>query len=313
MTLTELRYIVAIARTRHFGQAAEACFVSQPTLSVAVRKLEEELGVVLFERSHSDVTLTPVGKRIVAKAQRVLEEAQGIEQIAREEHEPLTTPLRLGAILTIGPYLLPHLIPIMRQRAPRMPLLVEEGFTADLSTKLKQGEVDAIIIALPFEVSGVATRALYDEPFSVLLPAAHPWGSRKSIKAHELAEETVLLLGPGHCFRDQVLEACPACRKPESGNDNIQRSLEGSSLETIRHMVASGVGITVLPCSAAEDDQYSQKLVRVRPFSGTPPSRRVALAWRKSYPHPEAIEVLYRAILDCPIGCVSKLAAEQSE
>jgi LysR family hydrogen peroxide-inducible transcriptional activator len=310
MTLTELRYIVAVARTRHFGRAAEACFVSQPTLSVAVRKLEEELGVVLFERSHNEVTLTPVGKRIVTQAQRVLEEAKTLGQIARAESEPLTTPLRLGAIFTIGPYLLPHLIPIMRQRAPRLPLLVEENYTANLSTKLKQGEVDAIVIALPFDVPGVETRPLYDEPFSVLLPASHRWGEREAIRVAELAEETVLLLGPGHCFRDQVLEACPGCQKPESGNDNIQRSLEGSSLETIRHMVAGGVGITVLPCTAAEDTQYSQELIRVRPFEGTPPSRRVALAWRKSYPHPEAIEVLYRAILDCPIGCVSKLAAD---
>ena len=175
MTLTELRYIVAVARERHFGRAAEACFVSQPTLSVAVKKLEEELGVPLFERGAGEVTVTPAGQGIVEQAQRVLEEAARIKEIAAAGRDPLAGPLRLGAIYTIGPYLLPKLIPVLRKSAPAMQLLIQENFTHRLAEELKNGQVDAILIALPFEEPGIATRALYDEPFFVAVPKGHPW------------------------------------------------------------------------------------------------------------------------------------------
>ncbi len=305
MTLTELRYIVAVARERHFGRAAEACFVSQPTLSIAVRKLEEELGVTLFERSKNDVRVTHVGERIVAQAGRVLEEVAALSLLAREGQDQLSGPLRLGAIYTIGPYLLPNLVPRLHGLAPRMPLVVEENFTARLSERLRQGELDAIIVALPFDVPGIATEFLYHEPFVVALPVSHRWSRRKAIAATELAGENLLLLGAGHCFRDQVLDACPGCSRSAQVEGEIQQTVEGSSLETIRYMVASGIGVTVLPCSATGTDRYARKMLAIKPFRRPVPGRDVALAWRESFPRPRAIEVLKRAILACRHPCAA--------
>lgn len=304
MTLTELRYIVAVARERHFGRAAEACFVSQPTLSVAVKKLEDELGVTLFERSKTDINPTPVGERIVEQAQRVLEETETLRQMALGARDELAGPLRVGAIYTIGPYLFPHLIPLLHDRVPQMPLVIEENYTARLGEKLKRGDLDAILIALPFEEPGITTRPLYEEPFVVVLPAAHPWQELERIAAADLADENLLMLGAGHCFRDQVLEACPAC---QHSGQALQKTLEGSSLETIRHMVASGMGVTVLPCSAAGADRYSQRLLTIRRFAPPVPSRTVALAWRSSFPRPRALAVLAEAIRDCDLSCVEPI------
>ena len=307
MTLTELRYIVALARERHFGHAAAACFVSQPTLSVGVKKLEEELGVVLFERSKTDVRLTPIGARIIEQAQRVLDEAGIIRELALGAQDELAGPLRLGAIYTIGPYLFPHLIPLLHERLPQMPLVIEENYTARLAEKLKQGELDVILIALPFAESGLVTEALYQEPFVVVLPASHPWTEREQIAAADLGSETetLLMLGAGHCFREQVLEACPACRH---GSQALQKTLEGGSLETIRHMVASGMGITVLPCSAAGADRYSQRLLSIRRFLPPVPRRTVALAWRRHFPRPRALAALAEAIRDCELSCVTPIS-----
>lgn len=296
MTLNELRYVVAVARERHFGRAAEACFVSQPTLSVAVKKLEDELGVSLFERGAGEVTVTAVGGQIVAQAQRVLEEADGIRLLARRGKNPLAGPLRLGAIYTIGPYLLPRLIPLVAERAPEMPLVIEESFTSVLCERLKRGELDLIVISLPFEEPGILTWPLYDEPFSVLLPTGHPWSREDAIDVARLDGERVLLLGPGHCFRDQVLQVCPGCLQSAPNGNGLQGSVEGGSLETIRLMVASGLGITVLPCMAAAVDRFSGRMVCTRPFAGEAPKRRVALAWRKSFPRIEAVEVVAAAV-----------------
>ncbi len=304
MTLTELRYIVALARECHFGRAAETCFVSQPTLSVAVRKLEEELGVTLFERAKNEVTVTPVGARITAQALRVLEETTAIRLLAEQSQDQLHGRLRLGAIYTIGPYLLPPLVSLLHQSAPHMPLVLEENFTARLSERLRRGELDAVIVALPFEVPGIVTEPLYFEPFVVVLPLTHPWRQRQAIPANELASETLLLLGEGHCFRDQVLDACPACRSASHIQDEIQQTVEGSSLETIRYMVASGIGITVLPCTATGRDNEAQQLLYLRPFKKPVPGRQVALAWRASFPRPEAIALLKQAILACRHRCV---------
>ena len=306
MTLTELRYIVAVARERHFGRAAEACFVSQPTLSVAIRKLEEELGVTRFERRRSEAVPTPIGERVIQQAQRVLEEAAAITQIAAQGKDPLRGPLRVGAIYTAGPYLFPALIPLLRERAPHMPLLVKEDYTAGLRAALMHGDLDVIIVSLPFDEPGVAVQPVYQEPFVVLIPAAHPWSQRDAIDPDMLAGETVLLLGQGHCFRDQVLRLCPGCLHSAADND-LQRTLEGSSLETIRHMVASGVGVTILPCTAASADRYSQRLLGIRRFSQPDVSRRIGLAWRKSFPRPQAVEALRQAILACPLSCVTML------
>lgn len=308
MTLNELRYIVAVARERHFGRAAAACHVSQPTLSVAVKKLEEELGVALFERGRQEVAPTEVGARIVEQAQQVLESAAAIPQIAQAGRDQLRGPLRLGAINTIGPYLFPHLIPVLHEQAPHMPLVIEENLTARLAERLKQGELDAILIALPFEEPGVLTLSLYDEPFVVVLPASHPWRERERIAAAELAGEDLLLLAAGHCFRDQVLQACPGCQHSAGSEAALRQTREGGSLETIRHMVASGMGITVLPCSAVSADRYARHLLAVRRFVPPVPSRRVALAWRASFPRPRAIEALRRAVLASGLTCVEPVA-----
>ena len=306
MTLTELRYIVAVARERHFGRAAETCFVSQPTLSVAVKKLEDELGLALFERG-PEVSLTPSGQKVVEQAQRVLEEASRIREIAAAGRDPLAGPLRLGAIYTIGPYLLPKLIPILRKAAPAMQLLIQENFTHRLAEELKSGEVDVILIALPFEQPGILTRAVYDEPFLVAVPKGHPWETRKRITSEELTNESLLLLGEGHCFRDQVLEICHTVRSRE--RSPLAKTVEGGSLETIRQMVAGGVGVTVLPATSTTTGGGPADLIRILPFARPVPMRRVGLAWRRSFPRPEAIEVLRKSILACNLPQVEKLAS----
>jgi LysR family hydrogen peroxide-inducible transcriptional activator len=304
MTLTELRYIVAVARERHFGRAAAACFVSQPTLSVAIKKLEDELGVALFERGKNDVRVTPVGERIVAQARLVLEEVEGVKRIAKQEQDQLDGPLRLGAIYTVAPYLLPQLIPVLHKQAPKMPLVIEENYTARLQERLLQGDLDVIIISLPFAEPGVTVRALYDEPFMVVLPASHPWRERAAIAVKELAEEPVLMLGAGHCFREQLLSACPDCQRAVAADDPLGRAMEGGSLETIRHMVASGLGITVMPCTATGADRYAQRLLVLKRFKPPVPKRRVALAWRNGFYRPQAVAVLAKAIRACKLSCV---------
>ena len=305
MTLTELRYVVAVARERHFGHAAQTCFVSQPTLSVAIKKLEEELGVTLFERGPGEVSVTPVGQRVVEQAQRVLEEASRVKELAAAGHDPLAGTLRLGAIYTIGPYLLPRLIPVLRRLAPGMQLMIQENFTHRLAEMLKQGEVDVILVALPFAEPGVSTRAVYDEPFLVAVPQGHALEKKKHISADELARESLLLLGSGHCFRDQVLDLCSNVQRTKRGA--LARTLEGGSLETIRQMVASGVGVTVLPATAVQPGDASGDLIRIRPFARPVPDRRVVLAWRKSFPRPEAVEALRQAILTCDLPQVTKI------
>lgn len=295
MTLTDLRYLVALARERHFGRAAEKCHVSQPTLSVAVKKVEEQLGVQLFERSATEVKITEIGQRIVQQAEKVLIEAAQIPEIAAAGRDPLAGPLRLGVIYTIGPYLLPRLIPLLHERAPRMPLMIQESYTSRLVDALKRGELDIAILSLPLREAGILTQPVYDEPFRVLMPANHPWTQQTHIEPSALANEQLLLLGAGNCFREQVLEAVPDFRNPSG----LQRTLEGSSLETIRHMVATGLGVTVLPSSAADDLPEQNSLVAVRPFASPEPTRRVALAWRVTYPRGGAIDIIRAAIMEC--------------
>ena len=296
MTLTELRYIVAVARERHFGRAANSCFVSQPTLSVAVKKLEEELGVALFERAAGDVTLTPIGEQIVSQAQRVLEEAQVVKQLAQQGKDPLAGTLRLGAIYTISPYLLPWLIPVLRERAPQMQVLLEENYTVRLAEMLKQGEIDVAILAEPFFESGIATQELYDEDFVVAAPKGHPWEVQDEIDAAQLSDENVLLLSPGNCFRDQVLQSCPDLNRESLPPGSLQRTLQGSSLTTIRHMVMGGIGVTVLPATSVNPAD-GQMLV-IRPFVAPIPTRRIVLAWRRNFPRLAAVEAVRQAVLN---------------
>jgi len=310
MTLTELKYIVAVARERHFGRAAEACFVSQPTLSVAIRKLEDELGVTLFERGGAEVGITPIGTRIVAQAQKVLEESANLKEIARQGHDPLAGPLRVGVIHTIGPYLLPRLVPTQIERTPQMPLLLQENFTVRLMELLRQGEIDCAIMALPLPEAGLMMRPLYDEPFMVAIPKDHPWSQRERIDAQDLKQETMLLLGTGHCFRDQVLEVCPELSRFSAASDGIQRTFEGSSLETIRHMVAAGIGVTVLPVTSVPAHPPAADLLRYVPFTDPVPERRVVLAWRKSFPRVAAIDALAEAVYACGLPGVTMLDHE---
>jgi LysR family hydrogen peroxide-inducible transcriptional activator len=296
VTLTELRYIVALARERHFGHAAEKCHVSQPTLSVALKKVEQRHGVILFERSSSDVRLTTIGEQIAAQAERVLEEAGKLREIVAEGKDPLHGPLRLGVIYTIAPYLLPRLIPALHARAPLMPLYLQENFTVSLAAQLRRSELDAIVVALPFTEPGILSRLVYEEPFGLLMPREHPLTRQKLIDPDQVPAENLLLLGTGNCFRNQVVQACPQLSAP-GGTDG---ALEGSSLETVRYMVASGAGISVVPASAAASWPQENSLLSFRHFREPAPVRRVVIAWRATFPRPQAIDILRAAILDAP-------------
>jgi LysR family hydrogen peroxide-inducible transcriptional activator len=317
MTLTELKYIVAVAREKHFGRAAEACFVSQPTLSVAIKKLEDELEVKLFERSANEVSVTPLGDEIVRQAQSVLEQAAAIKEIAKRGKDPLAGPLRLGVIYTIGPYLLPDLVRQAIARTPQMPLMLQENFTVRLLEMLRTGEIDCAIMAEPFPDTGLAIAPLYDEPFLAAVPSNHALAGRKGITAEELKQETMLLLGTGHCFRDHVLEVCPEFARFSSDAEGIRKSFEGSSLETIKHMVAAGMGVTLVPRLSVPKEAFAAKpkrrsddqaFVKYIPFEGEPPSRRVVLAWRRSFTRYEAIAALRNAIYACELPGVKRLS-----
>ena len=317
MTLTELKYIVAVAREKHFGKAAEACFVSQPTLSVAVKKLEDELELKLFERSAGEVTVTPLGDEIVRQAQSVLEQAAEIKEIAKRGKDPLGGPLKLGVIYTIGPYLLPDLVRQNIALTPQMPLMLQENFTVRLLEMLRTGEIDCAILAEPFPDTGLAMAPLYDEPFMAALPAGHALAAGDSVSSDQLKREHMLLLGTGHCFRDHVLQVCPEFARFSSNTEGIRKSFEGSSLETIKHMVAAGMGVTLVPrlavppeaLGAAEPD--APGVVRYLPIhddGGAPPTRRVVLAWRRSFTRYEAIAALRNAIYACELPGVQRLS-----
>jgi len=289
MTLTELGYIVAVAQEKHFGRAAERCYITQPALSLAIQKLEGELGVVLFERRKRHVTLTSLGEKIVQQAQRVLEEAQQIRVLAAQGKNQLVGPLKLGVIATVGPYLLPDLIPILHKRAPAMPLELQENLTAPFSLMLITGRLNAILIALPFNDPGIVTELLYVEPFKVVVPFTHPWAKNKRIDAAQFGTEPVLLPHAGHCFRRQVLEQCPEISRADT------EGIQGNSLETIRHMVTSGLGITVLPCSAITPKHHHKHLVSID-FADPIPLRQIGLAWRKGFARPDALTVIRDSI-----------------
>ncbi len=302
MTLTELRYIVAVSQKNHFGKAAQACFVSQPTLSIAIKKLEEELEVRLFERSSkNEIRITEIGQQVINQAYIVLQQAQLLSEIAQQGKDPLSGQFKLGVIYTIGPYLLPSLIPLLTKTVPNLKLIIEENFTATLFQSLKQGALDAIIISYPFDEPGIETAPLYEEPFIVALPNNHAWKDRDAIPPEDLASQDLMPLGSGHCFREQVIKACPNCM---SGNSELTRTLEGGSLETIRHMVAAGTGITVLPRTSVMHDSKNESMIDIKPFKSPSPSRTVAIAWRKHYPRKEAIFTIRNTIQTCPLNGV---------
>ena len=307
MTLTELRYIVAVARERHFGQAAKSCYVSQPTLSIGIKKLEEELGVGLFERNHKELVVTTIGRKIIDQAEQVLRDVQRIKDLIAQNDDPIKMPLKLGAIHTVGPYLLPSLLPTVRDLAPDLPLIIEEDYTQALIERLHHGDLDAAIVSLPSNEPGLEVQSIYDEPFVIVLPSSHPLNINETISVSQLCQETVLLLGPAHCFRKQVLEMIPALEKSLFANHDLQSALAGGSLETIRHMVASGIGVTILPTTAACAEKYSQRLVTIRRFAGIHPTRRIALVWRKNFPRTVAVRLIAEAISYCGLTGVEML------
>jgi LysR family transcriptional regulator, hydrogen peroxide-inducible genes activator len=297
MTLTELSYIVALAQEQHFGRAAERCHVSQPTLSIAVKKLEEELDVTLFERCKNGVQITPLGERIVAMAGGVLHQTAAIKDVAAADKDQLQGPLALGTLPTVGPYLLPQFIPLLQKTAGQLSLYVEEGTQDSLTLKLRNGELDTILVVAPFSEPDVVTQPLFDEPFVLLLPADHRLASKTVIAATDLDPAEVLLLGEGDRFRDQVLAAFPGLSPLQASGTGAKRNFtRGSTLEALRHMVASKLGLTILPQTAAEAPLYASNLLVTRPFASPAPKRTLILAWRVSFPRHKAIDVLRRTI-----------------
>jgi len=304
MTLTDLKYLIALDQEKHFRKAAERCYVSQPTLSIAIKKMEEELEVQLFERNKSDIITTQIGSKIIALAQEILTKSNEIKQIAKENQNELSTEIRLGAIYTIAPYLLPKLIKEFHHLAPKVPLILQENYTHVLIEKLKQGELDLVILSLPYEDPSLEFLPLYDESFSVAMPKEHKLTQFKQISLKQIENETLLLLGAGHCFRDQVVDAFPNLDHVHFNQAGLQKTLEGSSLETIRYMVASGAGITLLPCTSI--NAYDEELFTVRPIEFPTPKRTVALVWRQSFARKQIIEIFKQSLSLIEIPCTIK-------
>ena len=300
MTLIELKYIIAVAKEKHFRKASETCFVSQPTLSVAIKKLEEELGVILFERRKQDVLVTPIGKKIIKIAENIIEQSKSIKQLALESHGNLNSEIRIGAIYTIAPYILPKLIPSFQKHAPNVPVIIEENYTHVLAEKLQTGEIDIAILSLPFEEPNIEKFTLYEEPFKLIMPKNKTL-EKTRVELDEIEDETILLLGAGHCFRDQVIEAFPKLLNLNNKSSQLQKTFEGSSLETIRFMVASGAGISIFPCTSLSS--HDERLFRIKDLANPAPTRKVALAWRKSFPRKEVLEQFKQSILDIEIPC----------
>ncbi len=314
MNLTALKYAVSLAREKHFGRAAEACEVSQPTLSIAIKKLEEELNVQLFERTTTAVAVTPLGEEILHQAQAALERAADILEISRRGHDPLTGPLKLGALSTISPYLAPALMTRMMSRAPRMPLILTEDDAPHLVEMLRAGEIDAAILSNPHHDPTLRIVDLYDEPFLVALPVGHPLARREQIGCADLQREKLLLPEVGDCLRDHMLKACPEFARMGLANTGLPGNLRGSSLETIKHMVAAGMGVTLLPRLSVPlqppgtDGVAPAETLCYRPLAGTPPVvRRVVLAWRRSYTREAAMDLLLQTIRDCELPGVERL------
>jgi LysR family hydrogen peroxide-inducible transcriptional activator len=283
MNLKDLKYLVALADTGHFGRAAERTFVSQPTLSAQLKKLEEYLGVKLVERHPKNVQLTDVGKQVVARARRMLNEGDEIIALARNNTDPLAGKLKVALIPTVGPYLLPRVMQKIRKALPNLGLMLYERQTEDLLKRLRDGELDLGIVALPVELEGLEARALYQEDFTVALPNSSPLAQKSSIKVADLKGQTLLLLEDGHCLRDQALEVCNRVDIREA------EDFRASSLETLRHMVVAGLGVTLMPELAVESPFGSQRGLTIRQFAKPAPSRTVGAVWRKSSTRAAAI------------------------
>lgn len=288
MNLRDLKYLVALADLRHFGQAAEACFVSQPTLSTQIRKLEEELGVTLIERAPRNIMLTAAGQDAVQRARRIVADVEEMKESARRSRDPESGTLRLGVFPTLGPYLLPHIIPGLRERFPQLELLLVEEKSDVLLQRLRDGKLDAALLALPLHDEQLQAQFLFDEPFLLAVPAQHPLARKKTLRIDALNEETLLLLEDGHCLRDQALDVCRLSGAQEKSG------FRATSLETLRQMVASGVGVTLLPALSVHAPIVQPDGIHLVPFTAPAPSRRIALVWRKS----SALENLLQSLAD---------------
>ncbi len=276
MNLRDLHYLVALSDQRHFGRAAEACFVSQPTLSTQIRKLEGELGVRLVERTPRRILMTEVGDEIVRRARDILNEVEQIRNIARNTHDPESGTVRLGIFPTLGPYLLPHIVPTVRQRFPKLELLLSEDKSDNLLQQMREGKLDAAILALPVHEDSLHCEFLFEEPFVLAVAAEHPLAARQHMAVADLKNHTLLLLEEGHCLRDHALEVC------HMSGANERTGFRATSLETLRQMVAANVGITLLPMLAIRPPINQPENLRLIEFESHPPSRRVAMVWRKS-------------------------------
>ncbi|MEZ5438432.1 MAG: DNA-binding transcriptional regulator OxyR [Lysobacteraceae bacterium] len=299
MNLRDLRYLVALSEHRHFGRAAAACFVSQPTLSTQIKKLEEQLEVTLIERAPRRVMLTPVGRDIAERARRILGEVEQIKETARRATDPESGTIRLGIFPTLGPYLLPHVVPHIRKRFPRLELLLVEEKTEVILRRLREGQLDAGILALPLNDDQLHIEALFDEPFVLAVPESHPFAKRKTLKTDELATESLLLLEDGHCLRDQALDVCQlagAVEKP---------GFRATSLETLRQMVAANVGITLLPTLAIKPPIPRLDAIHLLRFDGEAPHRQIAMVWRRSSAMGDMLQALAEEFRTLPPGLLS--------
>ncbi|MUV13882.1 DNA-binding transcriptional regulator OxyR [Noviluteimonas gilva] len=276
MNLRDLRYLVALADHKHFGRAAEASFVSQPTLSTQIRKLEEELGVSLVERAPRKVMLTPAGRDIADRARRIVAEVEQMREAARRSRDPEAGTVRLGLFPTLGPYLLPHVVPRIRARFPKLELLLVEEKSDVILSRLRDGRLDAGLLALPIHDDQLHVEFLFEEPFLLAVPESHPLARRSHLALADLADERLLLLEDGHCLRDQALDVCQLAGAGE------MRDFQATSLETLRQMVAANVGVTLLPTLAVKPPVARSKDIHLIPFRDSHPSRRIAMVWRKS-------------------------------
>src|SRR5579862_7985214 len=292
LKLKDLRYLVAVADERHFGRAAAQCFVSQPTLSAQLKKLEQSLGVQLIERAPNKVALTPVGEEVVTRARRILEATQEVIALAAGQRDPLAGKLRVALLPTIGPYLLPRVTPLVRKALPRLELRLYEYQTAPMLAKLHEGELDVGILALPVDLAGLESRELYREAFTVALPERHPLTERDSVRVADLKGEKLLLLEDGHCLRDQALEVCARVGVREPAD------FRATSLETLRQMVAAGAGVTLLPELAGRGAYRNARGVVLRPFARPAPVRHIGAVWRKSSARGPAIDALCRLLAE---------------
>ena len=300
LTLRDLEYLVAVADRRHFGKAADACHVSQPALSAQIRKIEDFLGVQLFERSNRNVVITPIGEQVARQARVVLEEAGKIAELVQEISEPLSGALRLGAIATLGPYLMPHLLGPLRKQFPRLELLMKEGLTDELIEDLRNGMLDAVLAAPTFDTDGLRVIRLFEEPFLVAAPKNHAFASRSTVRPKDLNSEDMVLLEDGHCLRNQTVEVCPANRRGKF------REFQATSLETLRHLVASGFGYSLMPRLAVDSNDRLKNLITYRPFEGKPVGRTILLVCRERFGRMNDIEALAQFIREnLPRGVVA--------